>query len=253
MSERNITLDVLRYRPEIDDQPVWQTYSVPCQEDWVVLDALNYVKDNLDRTLSYRWSCHMAVCGSCAMVINDNPILSCKAFLRDLPDHIRVEPLENFPIERDLVVVLDDFMDKLKSVKPFLVPKEPLTQGTYDQSSTQLKKYKPFSMCINCLACYSVCPQCGLNDDFAGPAALALAHRYNADSRDQGRSVREDVVASNTGIWECTFVGACSEVCPKNVDPAAAIQQMKIASTMDYFKDLVIFKSRAKPTQGEDS
>ena len=242
MSARQITLEVLRYRPESESEPVFQTYTVPCEKEWVVLDALNYVKDHLDRSLSYRWSCHMAVCGSCGMVINGDPMLSCKAFLRDLPDHIRVEPLNNFPIERDLVVVLDDFMDKLKSVKPYLIPREPAPEagGTYRQSAAQLKKFKPFTMCINCLACYSVCPQYGLNEGFAGPAALALAHRYNTDSRDQGRRAREDVVASNTGIWECTFVGACSEVCPKDVDPAAAIQQTKIASTMDYFKDLLM-------------
>ena len=134
-------------------------------------------------------------------------------------------------------MVLDDFMDKMKVVKPYLIPRESVStpDGTFKQTSTQLKKFKPYSMCINCLACYSVCPQYGLNEGFAGPAALALAHRYNMDSRDQGRSAREDVVASNEGIWECTFVGACSEVCPKDVDPAAAIQQTKIASTVDFF------------------
>lgn len=242
MIHREMTFEVLRYRPESETEPVFQTYVVPCEEEWVVLDALNYIKDHLDRSLSFRWSCHMAVCGSCGMVINGNPMLSCKAFLRDMPDQVRVEPLNNFPIERDLVVVLDDFMEKLSSVKPYLIPKEQTAEpdGTYVQSSTQLKKFKPFAMCINCLACYSVCPQVGLNEGFAGPAALALAHRYNADSRDMGRAAREDVVASNVGIWECTFVGACTEVCPKNVDPAAAIQQTKIASTVDYFKDFLM-------------
>ena len=147
MDVRTITLEVLRYRPGVDLEPVFQTYSVPCQEEWVVLDALNYVKDHLDRSLSYRWSCHMAVCGSCAMVINGNPMLSCKTFLRDLPDHIQVEPLHNFPIERDLIVSQDDFMDHLKAVRPYLVPKERAIEpdGTYKQSPTQLKKYKPFS------------------------------------------------------------------------------------------------------------
>ncbi len=243
MSERPITLEVLRYRPEQETEPQYQTYTVPCQEDWVVLDALNYAKDHLDRTLSYRWSCHMAVCGSCAMVINGTPMLSCKAFVRDLPDRIRVEPLENFPIERDLMVDIDGFMDRLKGVKPYLVPGKASTPEpgeTFRQSPLQLQKFKPFSMCINCLACYSACPQFGLNESFAGPAALALAHRYNLDSRDQGRVVREDVVASNEGIWECTFVGACSQVCPKDVDPAAAIQQTKIASTVDYFMSKLI-------------
>jgi fumarate reductase iron-sulfur subunit len=237
MSDRSIELEVLRYRPEQDSEPWYQTYTVPCPEEWVVLDALNYVKDELDRTLSFRWSCHMFVCGSCGMVINGEPKLACKAFLRDFGDKIRVEPLDNFPIERDLVIDMDPFIEKLESVKPYLLPKEEKTvaEGEFLQTPAQLKTYKQFSMCINCLLCYSACPQFGLEPEFVGPAALALAHRYNNDSRDVGRKAREDVVASHDGIWACSFVGACSVVCPKDVDPAGAIQQIKFTSAVDYF------------------
>ena len=91
-------------------------------------------------------------------------------------------------------------------------------------------------MCINCMCCYAACPQYGLNKDFIGPAALALAHRYNRDTRDQGKSDRLDILADHDGVWECSFVGACSEVCPKHVDPAAAIQQMKIDGAMEFWK-----------------
>jgi len=241
MSERNVELEILRYDPDTDQAPRFQTYQVPCPEDWVVLDAVNYVKDELDRSLSYRWSCHMAVCGSCGVMIDGEPRLSCKTFMRDLPDKIRIEPLANFPIERDLVVVMDDFMDKLASVKPYLVAteKKSVEDGSYLQSPAQLKKFKQYTLCINCTLCYSACPQYAHNEGFVGPAALALAHRYNLDSRDVGRAARQDVVASNDGIWECSFVGACSDVCPEHVDPAGAIQQIKIASTFDYFKDLI--------------
>lgn len=242
MSERQIELEILRYNPETDAAPAFQTFQVPCHEDWVVLDAVNYVKDELDRSLSYRWSCHMAVCGSCGVMINGEPMLSCKAFLRDLPDRIRIEPLANFPIERDLVVVMDDFMDKLGSVKPFLIPREArsVDDGEYRQTPAQLNRFKQYTLCINCTLCYAACPQYAHDDSFVGPAALALAHRYNLDSRDTGRAAREDVVASNAGIWECSFVGACSEVCPHGVDPAASIQQTKIASTLDFFRDLPV-------------
>ena len=237
MGERLIELEILRYDPDRDERPRFQTYQVPCQEEWVVLDAINYVKDRIDPSVSYRWSCHMAVCGSCGMQIDGEPTLSCKAFIRDYPDRIRIEPLENFPIERDLVVVMDDFMEKLKSVRPYVIPKEErsVDEGEYLQTPMQLKTFKQHSMCINCMLCYAACPQVGLSEEFIGPAALALAHRYNLDSRDQGRSARSDIVASHEGVWECSFVGACSEVCPKDVDPAGAIQQMKVASTMDYF------------------
>ena len=242
MTARHIELEILRYNPETDAEPSFQTYRVPCQEDWVVLDAVNYVKDEMDRTLSYRWSCHMAVCGSCGMMVNGEPTLSCHSFLRDHPDRIRVEPLSNFPIERDLVTVMDDFMEKLGSVKPYIVPREdrPLDDGEHLQTPAQLAIFKQYTACINCLLCYSACPQYALNEGFVGPGALALAHRYNLDSRDLGREARADVVASNPGIWECSFVGACSEVCPKDVDPAGAIQQTKIASTMDYFMALLM-------------
>lgn len=241
MTER-ITLEVLRYDPEKDSEPRFCTYAVPYQDDWVVLDALNHIKDHLDATLTYRWSCHMAVCGSCGMMINGEPKLSCHTFLRDYRGKpIRIEPLEHFPVERDLVIVMDGFMDKLSCVKPWLKPasEKPLAEGEHLQTPAQLRLFKQYTQCINCLLCYAACPQCGLNDDFVGPAALALAHRYNLDSRDAGADARADVVASNEGIWECTFVGACSQVCPKHVDPAAAIQQTKISASIDWFKALL--------------
>ncbi len=250
---RIIEFEILRYDPDKDEAPYYETYKVPCEEEWVVLDAVNYIKDNIDRTLSYRWSCHMAVCGSCGMMVNGAPTLSCNSFVRDMPDKIRIEPLENFPVARDLVVDMDGFIEKLTSVKPYIVPAEDIAAGdTYTQMPHQLQDFQQYTHCINCLLCYSACPQIALNDNFVGPAALALAHRYNLDSRDVGRSAREDVVASNEGIWECSFVGACSEVCPKGVDPAAAIQQTKIAATGDYFFRFLMPWKQASHTTGGD-
>ena len=250
MSTR-VALEVFRYRPEESEEPTFQTYRVPYQDDWVVLDALNHIKDNLDRTLSYRWSCHMAICGSCGMMINGEPKLSCNTFLRDYyPGKVRVEPLTNFPIERDLVIVMDDFLDKLESVKPYLIEAEDgaaagAGSGAHLQTPAQLEVFKQYAMCVNCLLCYAACPQYALSPDFVGPAALALAHRYNLDSRDAGRGERQEVAASDQGVWDCTFVGACSEVCPKNVDPAAAIQQNKVLSTIEWYGS--ILTRRRKP------
>src|SRR6266540_4235443 len=99
-----ITLEVMRYRPEQETEPSFQSYEVPFHEDWVVLDALNYIKDRLDGSLSYRWSCRMGVCGSCGMMFNGEPQLTCAIFLsHSLPGPVRVEPLRYFPIVRDLV------------------------------------------------------------------------------------------------------------------------------------------------------
>jgi len=239
MNEREIELEVLRYDPEVDEKPRFQRYKVPCKSDWVVLDALNHVKAEQDPTLSYRWSCHMAVCGSCGMMVNGEPKLACKAFLRNYTGVIRVEPLAHFPIERDLVTVIDDFMDKLKRVRPYLIPKEEksLAAGEYRQTPAELKKYKQYTQCINCMLCYAACPEYGLIPKFIGPAAITLAHRYNQDSRDGGREQRQEEIATSEGVWECSFAGACSEVCPEHVDPASALQQVKIESTIDWYRD----------------
>jgi len=238
-----VTLEVTRYRPEQEAEPTTQTYEVPFRKDWVVLDALNYVKDRLDGTLSYRWSCRMGVCGSCGMMVNGEPKLTCAAFLTDsLPGPIRVEPLQFFPIIRDLVVDLTDFLKKLKRVKPWLVreKEKPLAEGEYRQTPEELDLYQQFSMCINCMLCYAACPVYGLEPSFIGPAAIALAQRYNLDSRDQAAPERMEILAEHGGIWECTFVGECTKVCPKNVDPAGAIQQYKLASATDWFKSLLL-------------
>ena len=236
--DKTITLEVFRYLPDQEAEPRFQSYQVPYREDWVVLDALNYVKDYLDGTLSYRWSCRMGVCGSCGMMVNGVPKLTCAAFLKDYyPNVVRVEPLTNFPVIRDLVINFDDFMHKLKEVKAWLIPKEekPVSQGEYLQTPEQLAHYKQFSMCINCMLCYAACPVYGLEPKFLGPAAIALAQRYNLDSRDGAAEERKDVIASSEGIWECTFVGECTEVCPKHVDPAGAIQQAKIQNTKEWW------------------
>jgi fumarate reductase iron-sulfur subunit len=234
-----ITLEVMRYRPEQETEPSFQSYEVPFHEDWVVLDALNYIKDRLDGSLSYRWSCRMGVCGSCGMMVNGEPQLTCAIFLSHcLPGPVRVEPLRYFPIVRDLVIDMTDFMAKLQSVKPWIIRSEekPLSQGECLQTPEELDIYKQFSMCINCMLCYAACPVYGLDPQFVGPAAIALAQRYNKDSRDQGTSQRLDMLSQHEGIWGCTFVGECSKVCPKEVDPAGAIQQYKLTATKEWFK-----------------
>jgi fumarate reductase iron-sulfur subunit len=239
----SITLEVARYRPEREREPTFQSYEVPFRKDWVVLDALNYIKDRLDGSLSYRWSCRMGVCGSCGMTVGGEPKLTCATFLSDyMPGPVRVEPLRYFPVVRDLVIEMTDFMVKLKSVRPWIVREQekPLSEGEYLQTPDQLDTYKQFSMCINCMLCYAACPVYGLDPHFIGPAAIALAQRYNRDSRDQGSEERLDILSQHEGIWACTFVGECTKVCPKNVDPAGAIQQYKLTSMKEWFKSFLM-------------
>jgi fumarate reductase iron-sulfur subunit len=240
---RPAILEVFRYLPDQEDEPRFQRYEVPYHEDWVVLDALNYIKDHIDGTLSYRWSCRMGVCGSCGMMVNGWPRLTCATFLKDYyPNPMRIEPLTHFPVIRDLIINFDDFMHKMREVKTWLIPKEPksIEEGEYLQTPAQLAHFKQYSMCINCLLCYAACPVYGIEPNFIGPAAIALAQRYNLDSRDGAQEEREEVIFSHEGIWECTVVADCSLVCPKHVDPSGAIQQAKLMSTMDWYQSVLM-------------
>lgn len=139
-----IEIEILRYRPEQDNEPWMQTFQVPYLKEMSLLDALQYIKDHLDSTLSFRWSCRMAICGSCGMMVNGIPKLGCKTFLRDyLPGKMTIEPLNNFPIERDLVVDMSDFIEKLESIKPYIIPSEPrnLCDGEYTQTPADMENW----------------------------------------------------------------------------------------------------------------
>ncbi|MGA7849587.1 MAG: succinate dehydrogenase/fumarate reductase iron-sulfur subunit [Terriglobales bacterium] len=239
-----IVLEIARYAPDRDQAPSFQSFEVPLRKEWVVLDALNYIKDKVDGTLTYRWSCRMGICGSCGMMVNGEPKLTCATFLNSYGNNatVRVEPLRYFPVVRDLVTALSDFLVKLQRVKPWLIRKNqpPLSEGEFLQTPEQLDLYKQFSMCINCTLCYAACPVVGLDQKFVGPAALALAQRYNLDNRDQGSAERLATLAHPDGIWGCTFVGECTRVCPKHVDPAGAIQQYKLTAALDWVKSCIL-------------
>jgi fumarate reductase iron-sulfur subunit len=243
---QNIVLEIARYSPEHDSRPSFASYEVPVHKEWVVLDALNHIKDTQDGSLTYRWSCRMGICGSCGMMVNGEPKLACATFLssyaKNGSSRVRIEPLRYFAVVRDLVTELGDFMNKLRKVQPWLIRQEeqPISAGEYLQTPAQLENYKQYSMCINCTLCYAACPVVGLDPIFVGPAALALAQRYNKDSRDQGSADRLAVLAHPDGIWGCTFVGECTRVCPKHVDPAGAIQQYKIKAAFEWIKGLVM-------------
>lgn len=237
MTVKTLTIGIMRYHPEKDDKPyLVQFESIPYDDTTSVLDALNYIKENLASDLVYRSSCRMAICGSCGLMVNNVPKLSCKTFLRDYEGKsILLSALAHFPIERDLVVDMAHFMRSLEAIKPYIIGNDSsLKAGINKQIPAMLVKYQQFAMCINCGLCYAACPQFGLNPEFIGPAAITLAMRYNLDNRDHGKEARMPVLNQEDGAWRCTFVGYCSTVCPKHVDPASAIQLAKIESAKDY-------------------
>lgn len=247
---RTIRIEVMRYDGERDRAPRWQGFDVPYSDDMSVLQGLQTIKDQFDGSLSFRWSCRMAICGSCGVMVDGVPKLGCQTFLRDYAHagRLRIEPLAHFPIERDLVVDIRDFIGKLEGITPYIVPKQARSpdDGENLQTPQQLAMFEQFSSCINCLLCYAACPQYGLDDQFLGPGAIALLHRYNADSRDGARAQRMQLLHAEEGVWSCTAVGYCSEVCPKGVDPANAVNQNKVESAKDYFLRFVAPKGADK-------
>ncbi len=209
-------------------------YAVSADRFTSVLSALLLIKENLDPTLSLTYSCRMGICGSCAMVINGKPSLACETNLthESYKDKtVVVEPLRGFPLLRDLVTDFDDFFNKHKSVKPWLVASDINEQfepkKEYPQTSYERDVFLPFSECIKCGLCVDACPVTNTNKEFVGPQALGQAYRYIKDSRDVNGKERLDIIDALEGVWGCDFIGACSVVCPKSVDPALAIQMLK--------------------------
>jgi succinate dehydrogenase iron-sulfur subunit len=229
---KTVRFEVLRYNPGKDEAPHFRQYSVPVTKGMTVLDGLHWIKEHEDLTLSWRSSCRMGVCGSCGMFINGLPRLACNNQIIHLhSDVITVKPLPNFDIIRDLVPDLESLFNKHRSVKPHLIRKDlgeqDLPTNEYFQSSQELVSYLQFAYCIKCGLCLSACPTVATSDRYTGPQAIAQGWRYTADSRDEGAKERAEELYSEHGVYRCHFAGACSQVCPKGVDPAMAIHLAK--------------------------
>jgi succinate dehydrogenase / fumarate reductase iron-sulfur subunit len=212
---------------------VEKSFQVEADRFTCVLDILIAVKEKQDHTLSMRYSCNMGICGSCGMVINGKPRLACETNVFSLGSGtIHVGPMEAHPLLKDLVTDFDEFFAKHKSVTPWLVRKDTeekfRADKEYHQTRAQVDYFLDFAHCIKCGLCVDACPVSNTNVHFLGPQALAQAYRYNSDSRDQGEEARLDDLDRMDGVWGCEFAGACSEVCPKGVDPALTIQQLKL-------------------------
>lgn len=231
-ADTTITIRILRGNPAQRIDRHYQTFQIPSEAGMTVLNALLYAKERMDHSLAIRFSCRMASCGSCGMKINGLPRLACYTQVTELGDSpIIVEPLDHYPLVRDLVTEFDGFFSTHQSVRPFLVRRDVGEQETreleYSQSQRELDDFLQFSYCIKCGLCNAACPTIATDPLFTGPQALGQAYRYIADSRDEGGSDRLSVVDQAHGVWRCHFAGACSFVCPKGVDPALAIQRLR--------------------------
>lgn len=231
-STKKVTFKIQRYNPESDSTPHLQEFIVPSSRGTTVLDGLLYVKENLDGSLVFRSSCRMSICGSCALLVNNYPRLACHTQIEELRSNkVILRPLPNLPIIKDLVVDLTPLFERHKAIKPFIIRQdtEEMENPTaeFAQSPQKLDGFLQFSYCIKCGICLAACPTAASDRFYLGPQALAQCYRYCADSRDGGESERLPIVDTDHGVWHCHLANACSEACPKGLDPALAIQLLK--------------------------
>jgi len=229
----SVVLRVFRKNRSAGDPAHYDSIEVPVQRWTTVLDALLYAKAYKDSSIGIRYSCRMASCGSCGMMINGIPRLACYTKVSELAgSSITVEPLANFPHIRDLVTDFSQFFQHHRGMQPYTQNEEPEIKDVnklseFIQSPEELDRFLQFSYCIKCGLCYSACPTVATDTKFPGPQALAQAYRYFADSRDSAGKQRLNIVDDRHGIWRCHFAGSCSSVCPKGVDPALGIQLLR--------------------------
>ncbi len=224
-----VQLKIQRFNPEKDEKPWWREYEVEAEATDRVLDILHYVKDSIDGTLAFRRSCGHGICGSDAMRINGRNLLACKVLVRDLGSHISVQPLLALRVIKDLIVDMEPFFEKYRSVLPFLVNNDPPPPGERLQSPKDREVFDDTTKCILCAACTTSCPSFWANEKYIGPAAIVQAHRFIFDSRDQAVQERLEILNERDGVWRCRTVFNCVEACPREIDVTRAIGEVKKA------------------------
>jgi len=219
---------IYRYNPETDEQPYMRNYELDIEAgDMMLLDALLLIREQ-DDSLSLRKSCREGVCGSDAMNINGRNGLACITQLSSLKQPIELRPLPGLPVIRDLIVDMTQFFKQYHSIKPYLVNNDPPPETERLQSPAQRAELDGLYECILCACCTTACPSFWWNPDkFVGPAGLLQAYRFIVDSRDQATSERLDNLEDPYRLFRCHTIMNCVEVCPKGLNPTAAIGKIK--------------------------
>ncbi len=228
-----VTLKIKRFNPEEDRKPHGESYVAEVDPADRVLDALHYVKWNLDGTLTFRRSCAHGVCGSDAMVINGHNGLACTQLIGNVGNKITLEPIRGLPIIKDLLVDMEPFFAQYRSVLPYLINNEDSGDRERIQSVEERARFEDTTKCILCAACTTSCPVFWGNSSYVGPAAIVNAHRFIFDSRDRAGARRLEILNTRSGVWRCRTAFNCTEACPRDIEITKAIQEVKRAILFD--------------------
>jgi fumarate reductase iron-sulfur subunit len=215
------------------------SFEVPGYDNQTVLDVVSWIQQHADATLSYRFACRVGMCGSCAMMVNGVPRWTCRTHItKVLTDNsIKIAPLRNLPVIKDLVVNMDPFFDKWLASEGVhhgtLSRHDPI--APVDESSTERSNANKGIECINCSVCYAACDTVAGNPDYAGPASLQRAWTLLNDVKDEGREAILDAVSGKGGCHNCHSMGSCTVHCPVELDPMSAIAGLKRLTTKRFF------------------
>jgi succinate dehydrogenase / fumarate reductase iron-sulfur subunit len=225
-----VTYRVFRFDPSCDEKHRFDEFTFEEKRGMTVLEGLIHIQEKLDPSLAFRSSCRSALCGSCAMHIGGRFGLACQTQLSKavVNGKLTIRPLGNMPVIRDLVVNLKEFFAQWKAMRPFLVPRAAAEGGReYLQTPQQRRKLHKIADCIMCGSCFGSCPSVARQSGYVGPHALMRALRYIEDSRDSAAEERLQMVADEKGVYRCHSAFNCQSVCPKKLDPASAVAELK--------------------------
>ena len=228
-SEVTRTFRVYRYNPDTKDNPTIDTYHVDMEQCGpMILDALIYIKDRIDPTLTFRRSCREGICGSCAMNIDGVNTLACTRGIGEVKGEVSIYPLPHMPVIKDLIPDLTNFYAQHASIMPWLETKTKAPKKEWKQSIEDRKKLDDLYECVMCACCSTSCPSYWWNSDkYLGPAALLHAYRWLVDTRDETRNERLEELEDSFKLYRCHTIMNCARACPKNLNPAKAIAELK--------------------------
>jgi succinate dehydrogenase / fumarate reductase, iron-sulfur subunit len=221
---------VFRFDPLKDREPYWQDFQVDLgsSDKVTIMDGLFYIQQTQDKTLSFRYSCRLAMCGSCAVVVNGKEGLACKTMLREMPkETITVAPLRHIPVVKDLTVDMKGLIRKLRKMEPYFVPKSKDPEpAVIRPDSKERRTIALHTECIACGSCISSCTMMHWDPEYLGPMNLNRAFCLIADSRDADGD-RLSKIAGENGIYRCHMEFNCTDVCPKHISPTRGIHFLK--------------------------
>ena len=221
---------IYRFDPDSGANPRVDSYEIDMDGCGpMVLDALIKIKNEVDSTLTFRRSCREGICGSCAMNIDGVNTLACTKATAEVRGDVKIYPLPHMPVIKDLVPDLTNFYAQYASVKPWLRTRTPAPPDSERlQSKEDQEKIDGPSACILCACCSTSCPSYWWNSDrYLGPAALLAAYRWIVDTRDETTGERLDELEDPFRLYRCHTIMNCAEACPKDLNPARAISEIK--------------------------